>query len=149
MCVQMCHITQNDNLHHWSIQVKRLLLEDPRYDAVGSSSLREELFNTFLNALASGSLPSTSAASVPKQASPDALIGTKSDRKTRTEKALRNREERANQDRERIQKDVGRSKAALTTAESETELMNFFVDAVREPVCFHRQFGDASNPGLG
>ena len=118
------------------MQVKRLLAKDPRYDTVGSTSLREELFGTFLNALSSGSPSSTSAITVPKRESPDVSIEMKSDRKARTVKALRDRELRAKQDRERIQQDIGRSKAVLTTAESETELMSLFVDAVREPtVC--------------
>lgn len=115
------------------MQVKHRLVKDPRYDAVGSSSLREDLFNTFLLALASSSLPPVSGNSVSEQTSP---VETQSDRKARIDKALRDREERANHDRERIQEDIGRSKAVLITTESEVELMGFFVDTVREPtVC--------------
>jgi|ERR1700733_830043 len=124
------------SLRHRCAQVKRSLAKDPRYDPVGSSTLREELFNTFLKALASGSLSSISATAVSEEASPNVPLEAKSDRGARTEKALRGRQEQAGLDRERIQKDIARSKAVLTTTESETELMSFFVDAVREPtVC--------------
>jgi transcription elongation regulator 1 len=128
------------------VQVKRSLVKDTRYDAVGSSTLREELFNTFLKALASSSLSSNSATAIYEEASPNVPVETKTDRKERREKALRDRREQARLDRERIEEDIGRSKAVLTAAESETELMSFFVDAVREPtVCFpsklsHRPF---------
>jgi hypothetical protein len=89
-------------------------------------------------------MSSISANSVSEQPSPDTLVETKSDRNARIEKALRDREEHAKQDRERVKWDIGRSKAALTTTESETELMSFFVDAIREPTvcsrysCHHR-----------
>lgn len=135
--IQLLRYCEAASLRHRCVQVKRSLVKDPRYDAVGSSTLREELFNTFLKALASGSLSSTSATAISEEALPTVPVETKFDRRARTEKALRDRREQARLDSERIQKDIGHSKAVLTTAESETELMSFFVDAVREPtVCF-------------
>ncbi|KAF8305066.1 hypothetical protein DL93DRAFT_2183387 [Clavulina sp. PMI_390] len=115
--------------------VKRPLVKDPRYDAVGSSSLREELFKTFLNALASGSLSSLSAKDEPSLAPKASAEASKepTDRKARAEKALREREEQARLAKGKMENDIGRSKAALNSAEAETDLMSFYVDSVREP----------------
>lgn len=127
-------------------QVKRPLVKDPRYDAVGSSTLREELFNTFLKALASGSIATVGSAlpsSHPNQSSADHHQHSADqknsgnhqvDRKARAEKALRERETQAREERHRVDKDIGRSKAALDSAEAEGDLMGFYVDAVRDPV---------------
>lgn len=124
-------------------QVKRPLVKDPRYDAVGSSTLREELFNTFLKALASGSIASIASTSQPEpksaeQAQQSADHGPSNDqhadRKARAERALRERETQARQERSRVEKDIGRSKAALDSAEAEGDLMGFYVDAVRDPL---------------
>lgn len=115
-------------------------MKDPRYDAVGSSSRREELFNTFLKAFTSGSLSSLkydddqqslSPASDPTAAS---NISTGLDRKARTERALRERQEQARAQKGQVEHNIDRSKAALTSVEAETELSNFFVDAVRDPI---------------
>lgn len=121
-------------------------MKDPRYDAVGSSTLREELFNAFLKALTSGSIATVDSAlppSHPNQSSTDRHQHSsnhktsgdqQADRKARAEKALREREAQAREERNRVEKDIGRSKAALDSAEAEGDLMGFYVDAVRDPV---------------
>lgn len=112
-------------------------MKDPRYDAVGSSSLREELFNTFLTALSSGSLSSLTQDQGPSSdiKHSDSALTPKvdSDRKLRAERALRERDEQAKTQKVRVENDIGRSKSALTHVEAETEMMSFFVDAVRDP----------------
>lgn len=58
----------------------------------------------------------------------------KQDRKTRAEKALKEREEQAKAQKSRVEHDIGRSKAALDSAEAGVDLMSFYVDAVRDPL---------------
>lgn len=114
-------------------------MKDPRYDAVGSSSLREELFKTFLTALSSGSLSSlTHDQGAPtdtdiKHSASAPAPKVESDRKFRAERALREREEQAKTQKTRVESDIEQSKSVLTSVEAETEMMSFFVDAVRDP----------------
>ena len=60
-------------------QVKRNIVDDPRYDAVGSSSLREELFNTYLKAHG-GSGKQTVTTSVPEAEKPDSATMTQEEK---------------------------------------------------------------------
>jgi hypothetical protein len=113
------------------VQVKRNLIKDPRYDALGSSTLREELFATFLKALSSGTSPNVGTS---EQSSFKEDAKPKDDRKLRAERALRDREEQTRAERGKIERDIGRSKAALGSVESEEDLMSFYVDCVRDPL---------------
>jgi hypothetical protein len=94
-------------------QVKRKLTDDPRYDAVGSSSLREELFNTFLKGT---SAPSTSKAEntlKPDHESPgeeDTYEEQQKRREQRAKQAVKEREDRVRADLGRVEAQIGRSR---------------------------------------
>jgi hypothetical protein len=119
--------------------VKRHLTHDPRYDAVGSSSLREELFGTFLKALASSTVGDLTSPHAETQAAPEEgeVSADKpddpSDRKARAQRGLKEREERVKVERLRIERDIGQSKVNLVGVEAEREFTSFLVDAVTDP----------------
>ena len=103
-------------------QIKKNLVSDPRYDAVGSSSLREELFNTYIKAGASGPKP-TDATSQP-QPGPrpeEDEAERERQRKERKERAVREREEKVRAERSKLEAEIDRSKQGLTREEGELE----------------------------
>jgi transcription elongation regulator 1 len=113
------------SLMNFSVQIKRKLSNDPRYDAVGSSSLREELFNTYIKALKtstveeltkSGSpVPSTSKAPDEGQEEKDEVTL----RKERKERAVKEREEKVRQERNKLEAAIDKSKTGLNREEDE------------------------------
>jgi len=104
--------------------VKRDLVQDPRYDAVGSSSLREELFNAFLKASASSTEIGQSVETKDSQLSKDA---EKSESKReRKERAVKEREEKVKAERERLEANIGRSKMELNKEEGELQFKYAF-----------------------
>jgi hypothetical protein len=88
--------------------------DDPRYDAVGSSSLREELFNTFLNARSNRTAPDQSE----KQVAPE-RGGETQNRKDRAAQAVKEREEKVKTERERMQVTIDKSRIGLNREEGE------------------------------
>ncbi|KAL5521253.1 hypothetical protein ACEPAG_9176 [Sanghuangporus baumii] len=111
--------------------VKRGLDKDPRYDAVGSSSFREELFNTYKKSLSGGaSLPSISAKARFSEPNEDDQQRRNKERK---ERAMREREQQVKRERERVEAEMTRSRRALTHEESELEFITLLTDAIREP----------------
>ncbi|OAX43511.1 HSP90-domain-containing protein [Rhizopogon vinicolor AM-OR11-026] len=114
--------------------VKRKVSHDARYDAVGSSSLREELFQTFLKAHGSSSSYSASA---PVKDETGKTDGKSEDselrRKEKKEQALKEREEKVRAERNRMDAEIGRSKMNLNTEEGGREFLTLLTDAVREP----------------
>ncbi|KAK7470671.1 hypothetical protein VKT23_002093 [Stygiomarasmius scandens] len=111
-------------------KVKRDLVQDPRYDAVGSSSLREELFNTFLKASASNTEIRQPVEIKDSQLSKDA---EKSESKReRKERAVKEREEKVKAERERLEANIGRSKMELNKEEGELQFKTLLTDAIRE-----------------
>jgi hypothetical protein len=88
--------------------------DDPRYDAVGSSSLREELFNTFLKARGS----SSSNNIVDKPWSSEPLDDGRQDKRKR---ALKEREEKVRAQRGRTVTEITRSRLGLREEEGERE----------------------------
>lgn len=115
------------NIAHSSIirQVKRGLDRDPRYDAVGSSSLRQELFNTFVKTLGS----STSSTNPPRasittsDSDPSNPDDKKKHDKERKERAVREREAQVRRERERLEREVDRSKSAMSKEEGELDFL--------------------------
>ncbi|KIK97857.1 hypothetical protein PAXRUDRAFT_824485 [Paxillus rubicundulus Ve08.2h10] len=105
--------------------VKRKLSDDPRYDAVGSSSLREELFNTFLKAR--GSLSSISKPDKPW--SSEAL----DDRQDKRKRALKEREEKVRAQRGRTVTEIEQCRLGLREEEGEREFRTLLTDAIRDP----------------
>ncbi|KAF8974761.1 Hsp90 protein-domain-containing protein [Flammula alnicola] len=98
-------------------EMKKNIYKDPRYDAVGSSSLREELFNTFVKGKASST--------VGEQRPVDGLIPIQnvkedgSDRQERRNRAVKEREDKINVERRRLDADIERSKKGIDMEEGE------------------------------
>ncbi|KAF9221952.1 HSP90-domain-containing protein [Gyrodon lividus] len=117
--------------------IKRKLFDDPRYDAVGSSSLREELFNTFLKA--HGSLSSNNKADSrgkddsPRSSTPVDEEETEHRRQEKKERALREREEKVRVQRDRTEAEIGWSRLGLSKEEGEREFRTLLTDAIRDP----------------
>jgi hypothetical protein len=102
--------------------VKGLISHDPRYDAVGSSSLREELFATFLKAQ---NLPTPDATTDQEHNSPekDAAeeAGQSRKRQDRKERAVKEREEKIKAERGRLEADIDRSRQGIHKEEGERD----------------------------
>ncbi|KAF5393835.1 hypothetical protein D9757_000038 [Collybiopsis confluens] len=111
--------------------VKKNLVKDPRYDAVGSSSLREELFNTFVKARL-GSI-SIVLEEDGKQIDDIARIESRNEKK---ERAVKDREEKVRLERERVEVKTKKSRMVLDKEEGEREFNSLLTDAIREPQVF-------------
>lgn len=96
------------------------MYKDPRYDAVGSSSLREELFNTFLKGKASSGVKEHSEEAPGNE---EAAKGDSSDRQERRVKAVKEREEKIQAERRRLDADIERSKKGIDQEEGERLFM--------------------------
>ncbi|PFH52710.1 hypothetical protein AMATHDRAFT_73847 [Amanita thiersii Skay4041] len=116
--------------------VKRNLYEDPRYDAVGSSSLREELYNTFLIGTAS-SAPVSTPVSPEKGTSGNNVERDDKDevrkRKERKERAMKEREEKVRMERNRLDVQIERSRQGINKEEGELQFRTLLTDAIRDP----------------
>jgi hypothetical protein len=107
----MCHALVRLTMY----QVKGKIAKDPRYDAVGSSSLREELYNTFIKAQDSVAPPAQMDA-VDNDASAQEDKMTKQERR---ERAVRDREAQVHVERRKVEADIDRSKLNLNREEGE------------------------------
>ncbi|KAJ3852200.1 Hsp90 protein-domain-containing protein [Lentinula lateritia] len=96
-------------------EVKKDLVKDPRYDAVGSSSLREELFNTFVKA----KLGSTSVANTDSTDQKDNEISKSESKKEKKERAVKEREEKVRLEREKVEANTRKSRMELNKEEGE------------------------------
>ncbi|KAI0353522.1 hypothetical protein OH77DRAFT_1406667 [Trametes cingulata] len=119
-------------------EIKKHLVSDPRYDAVGSSSLREELFNTYIKAGASDAAAQSptpdNAAGQPSGATPAEDEEERERRKKeRKERAVREREEKVRAERSKVEAEIDRSKLGLTREEGELEFRTMLTDAIRDP----------------
>lgn len=101
-------------------QVKKSISEDPRYDAVGSSSLREELFSTFLKAQANRTLSDQSEKQGTDISSTEPSDETQK-RKDRKAQAVKEREEKIKAERERVQATIEKSRVGLNREEGEQQ----------------------------
>ncbi|GAA6039894.1 hypothetical protein JCM8097_006787 [Rhodosporidiobolus ruineniae] len=113
-------------------EVKKRHANDPRYAAVNSSSLREQLFTKHLSLLTSGrALPSTSSSSsAPSSSSTPAP--TKEDKAARAAASLREREEKVRMEKMRAERETGRARGNLGKEEAEREFGELLVQAVRD-----------------
>ena len=107
------------------LQVKRKISDDPRYDAVGSSSLREELFATLLKDQGPNStMPDATAdqghESIQKEEAVDEAEQERK-RQDRKERAVKEREEKIKAERGRVEADIGRSRQGINKEEDERE----------------------------
>ena len=102
---------------------KRKISSDPRYGAVGSSSLREELFSTFLKVNtgnSSTSQPTTSSSHSPEK-NAEEYPGEAERKKEKRERALREREQRVKADLSKFEAQIERSRAGLNKEEDERD----------------------------
>ncbi|KAG6899518.1 hypothetical protein C0993_009574 [Termitomyces sp. T159_Od127] len=117
--------------------VKRKLYDDPRYDAVGSSSLREELYTTYIKShrgeedeqTISGPIHSNDDA---KQDLPETNERQRL-REEKKERAVREREQKVRVERERLEADIDRSRNDVNREEGERVYKTMLVDAIRDP----------------
>jgi len=103
---------------------KRKISSDPRYEAVGSSSLREELFTAFLKANAGGPPASPPAASTShfseKKVEEDPEEADRK-KKEKRERALREREQKVKANLSKVGAQIERSRAGLNKEEDERD----------------------------
>ncbi|KAG2141685.1 Hsp90 protein-domain-containing protein [Suillus bovinus] len=123
-------VVRSDSL--WK-DVKRKVSHDARYDAVGSSSLREELFQIFLKAHGSSSSHSTSTKVMDETGENGTEEDAERKRREKKEQALKEREQKVRADRTRMDAEIGRSKMGLNLEEGEREFRTLLTDAVRDP----------------
>ncbi len=103
-------------------QIKKNLTADPRYDAVGSSSLREELFNTYIKAGASEEgLKPQSVGSTTQPAAEEDEEERERRRTERKVRAVKEREEKVKVERTKVEAEIDRSKFGLAKEEGELE----------------------------
>ena len=103
---------------------KRKVSSDPRYEAVGSSSLREELFNTFLKANFNGpsaSHPVASSSKSLEKRTEDDPEEAERKKKEKREQALREREQKVKADLSKTEAQIERSRAGLNREEDERD----------------------------
>lgn len=107
------HLSATSSLN-FSFQIKRKLYDDPRYDAVGSSSLREELFNTFLKGNATRVVAQPAEMAVEASAKDDDKkwqgVDEEEIQRKRKERAVKEREQRVKIERDRLEVDIGKSR---------------------------------------
>ncbi|EIW76097.1 hypothetical protein CONPUDRAFT_130448 [Coniophora puteana RWD-64-598 SS2] len=113
--------------------IKKKFYSDARYDAVGSSSLREELFATFQKGQASGQRSSHDENTDAQQKSNEDSVDAEQRRKEKKERAIREREEKVRAERGRLEFDIDKSKQHLNKEEGEMEFRTLLVDAIRDP----------------
>src|ERR1700731_324267 len=119
-------------------QVKREICDDPRYDAVGSATLREDLFNAFVKANAA-SVASTTRSTGKTTSNRDEETIEPADERERSrrkkEKAVKQREEKVLADRNRVEADIERSRIGLDKGKAELDFrcvnLPFIVDCAQ------------------
>lgn len=108
--------------------VKKHLSSDPRYDAVGSSSLREELFTAWL----AGRTAPPPPTSPPAAGAEEGKAPKHESKLERQQRALRERESQVRREKDRLDREVERSRGQVSLEEGEREFGSLLVDAVRE-----------------
>ena len=103
----------------WS-DVRRELVDDPRFVAVKSSSTKEDLFNKYLATLA------TTQANEQDDAERKAR-----EKKERAVASLREREEQVRLQKQKLDQDANRSRAEADRGSDEREFGQLLIDAVR------------------
>ncbi|KAI0770832.1 hypothetical protein BC629DRAFT_1595770 [Irpex lacteus] len=121
--------------------VKKSITSDPRYDAVGSSSLREELFQSYIKA--NGAVSTMADDRTNSVVGQTELSGTKATeedegekerkRKERKERAVKEREEKIQAERNKVNAEIDRSRSGLSKGEAELEFRTLLTDAIRDP----------------
>lgn len=105
-------------------QVKKGIVNDPRYDAVGSSSLREELFNTFIKARETAAFQTATSTPEDDDSKANAEMSEadrERQRKERKERAVKERENKVRSERSKVDADIVKSRQGLNRGEDELE----------------------------
>ncbi|KAJ7228675.1 Hsp90 protein-domain-containing protein [Mycena pura] len=113
--------------------VKRKLFDDPRYDAVGSSSLREELFNTFLKGTGSVSTADNTSKVEHEPDVEETYEEQQKRRQERAQQAVKERENKVRADLDRVEAQIGRSRQLGDKEEGELLFKTMLTDGVRDP----------------
>jgi len=100
-----------------ALQTKRSLSGDRRYDAIGSSSLREELFNAFMKGRALEPTRFEEPMPVVSQGE------TQEDHQGRKERAVKEREEKVKAELGRLKTNIERTKIVSNKVEGERIFM--------------------------
>ncbi|CAE6499679.1 unnamed protein product [Rhizoctonia solani] len=110
--------------------VKRGIAQDSRYDAVGSATRREELFNKFKSTVERVSISETEG---PGADTGNKVEKEKESKTARRERALKEREAQVRVVQSNVERDIGRSRGKLGREEAELEFGTVLTDAVRDP----------------
>jgi hypothetical protein len=102
------------------------MISDPRYDAVGSSSLRAELFQRHVKNLSVQA--DTSQTETPEQAAAKKAR----ERKEKAQASLRERQQAVQGEKMRLERDLQRSKYGAGKEDGEREFGSLLLQAVRE-----------------
>ncbi|KAG6378564.1 hypothetical protein JVT61DRAFT_12829 [Boletus reticuloceps] len=115
--------------------IKRKLSDDPRYDAVGSSTLREELFHAFLKARRSSDDKNhqDEVGKAVQFSAPADETDISRKREEKRDRALKEREEQVRAQRGRTEAEIGKSRWGLTKEEGERVFRTLLTDAIRDP----------------
>ncbi|GAA5834689.1 hypothetical protein JCM11251_003633 [Rhodosporidiobolus azoricus] len=141
MLVDDREIRQGDK---WA-DVKKRHANDPRYVAVNSSSLREQLFAKHVSSLSSSSSARPTASSSTSSSAPSkAPAPSKEDKAARAAASLREREEKVRLDKMKQDRDAMRARGNLGKEEAEREFGQLLVDQVRD----HKAHFDDLAPAL-
>jgi len=123
--LQMLNEGRSKDLHHevggsWK-DVKKAFVKDPRYDAVGSSSLREELYEAFVKTLEENKVDvnASGGPSNTKYQSRAPEVDPEEEKRRRREKAVKEREEMVKAEKGKVEKANARSRAGLSLEEGE------------------------------
>lgn len=123
--LQMLKEGRSEDLHHevgglWK-DVKKAFVKDPRYDAVGSSSLREELYEAFVKALEENKMDvdASGGPSHTKDQPKAPEVDPEEEKQRRREKAVKEREGMVKAEKEKVEKANARSRAGLSLEEGE------------------------------
>ncbi|KEP47419.1 WW domain protein [Rhizoctonia solani 123E] len=111
--------------------VKRGIAQDSRYDAVGSASRREELFNKFKSSVEQDPMPQPESSVVNSE---DKSEKEKESKAVRRERALKEREAQVRVVQSNVERDIDRSRGKLGREEAELEYGTVLTDAVRDPL---------------
>lgn len=105
--------------------MKRKIQDDPRYDAVGSSHLREELFTTYLKAQGSAdtshTTPPQTIADSTLEPGEEAEADKDRTRQERAERAVKEREGKIRAERSKVDAEIDRSRLVVGKEEGERE----------------------------
>ncbi|KAH7326818.1 hypothetical protein B0J17DRAFT_741198 [Rhizoctonia solani] len=111
--------------------VKRGIAQDPKYDAVGSATRREELFNKFKSSLERESVPEVESSETNAETKGEK---EKESKAARRERALKEREAQVREVQSNVERDIGRSRGKLGREEADLEFGTVLTDAIRDPL---------------